>query len=53
MTKNVIVISIIILCIFNYILIRYGLKIYKIGILNYSTDKMWSKLLKAVRSKES
>ena len=48
-----VVISIIILCIFNYILIRYGLKIYKIGILNYSTDKMWSKLLKAVRSKES
>ena len=48
-----VVISIIILCIFNYILIRYGLKIYKIGILNYSTDKMWSKLLKAVSSKES
>lgn len=48
-----VVISIIILCIFNYILIRYGLKIYKIGILNYSTDKMWGKLLKAVRSKES
>lgn len=48
-----VVISIIILCIFNYILIRYGLKIYKIGILNYSPDKMWSKLLKAVRSKES
>lgn len=48
-----VVISIIILCIFNYILIRYGLKIYKIGILNYSTDKMWSKLLKAVRSRES
>lgn len=48
-----VVISIIILCIFNYILIRYGLKIYKIGILNYSTDKMWSKLLKAVRFKES
>lgn len=45
-------ISIIILCIFNYILIRYGLKIYKIGILNYSTDKMWSKLFKAVKSKE-
>lgn len=47
-----VVISIIILCIFNFILIRYGLKIYKIGILNYSTDKMWSKLFKAVKSKE-
>lgn len=47
-----VIISIIILCIFNFILIRYGLKIYKIGILNYSTDKMWSKLFKAVKSKE-
>lgn len=47
-----VIISIIILCIFNFILIRYGLKIYKIGILNYSTDKMWSKLFKAMKSKE-
>ena len=38
-----VVVSIIILCVFNFILIRYGLKVYKIGILNYSTDKMWSK----------
>lgn len=47
-----VIISIIVLCIFNFILIRYGLKIYKIGILNYSTDKMWSKLFKAAKSKE-
>ena len=47
-----VIISSIILCIFNYLLIKYGLKVYKIGILNYSTDKMWSKLFKAVKSKE-
>lgn len=47
-----VIVSIIILCIFNFVLIRYGLKIYKIGILNYSTDKMWHKLFKAVKSKE-
>lgn len=47
-----VIISIVVLCITNFLLIRYGLKIYKIGILNYSTDKMWSKLLKAVKSKE-
>lgn len=47
-----VIISIIILCLFNFILVRYGLKIYKIGILNYSTDKMWSKLFKALKSKE-
>lgn len=47
-----VIISIIILCIFNYILIKYGLKIYKIGILNYSTDKMWSKLFRAIKQKD-
>ncbi len=47
-----VIISIIILIIFNFILVRYGLKVYKIGILNYSTDKMWKKILKAVKSKE-
>ena len=36
-----VVISIIILIVFNYFTIKYGLKIYKIGILNYSADKMW------------
>lgn len=44
--------SILILCIFNLVLIRYGLKIYKIGILNYSTDKMWKKIFRAAKSKE-
>ncbi len=47
-----VIISILVLIFFNFILIRYGLKIYKVGILNYSTDKMWSKLIKAVKSKE-
>ena len=47
-----VMISIIVLVVFNFILIKYGLKIYKIGILNYSTDKMWSKIFKAVKSKE-
>jgi len=44
-------ISVGILILFNYFLIRYGLRIYKIGILNYSTDKMWSKIFKAAREK--
>lgn len=44
--------SILILCAFNFMLVRYGLKIYKIGILNYSTDKMWKKIFKAAKSKE-
>lgn len=47
-----VIISIIVLVVFNFVLVRYGLKVYKIGILNYSTDKMWKKILKAVKSKE-
>jgi ABC-2 type transport system permease protein len=31
------------------VLSKYGLKIYKIGILNYSTDKMWSRIFKAAK----
>lgn len=44
-----IIISISTLVLFILILSKYGLKIYKIGILNYSTDKMWSKIFKAAK----
>ena len=47
-----VMISIVVLVVFNFVLIKYGLKIYKIGILNYSTDKMWRKIFKAVKAKE-
>lgn len=42
-------ISIVLLILFNWILTKYGLKIYKVGILNYSTDSIWKKLLKATK----
>ncbi|MBR1385557.1 MAG: ABC transporter permease [Bacilli bacterium] len=42
-------ISIILLIIFCFILSKYGLKIYKVGILNYSTDKMWKRIFKAAK----
>ena len=41
--------SIIILLVTNYILIKYGLKIYKVGILNYSSSELWKKMLKALK----
>lgn len=47
-----VLLSILVLCVFNFMLVRYGLKIYKIGILNYSTDKMWKKIFRAAKSKE-
>lgn len=32
-----------------YLLIKYGLKIYKEGILNYSSNKLWKKMFKALK----
>ena len=34
-----------------YVLIKYGLRIYKVGILNYSGVGLWKKMLKAVGEK--
>ena len=34
-----------------YILFKYGLKIYKVGILNYSSNGLWKKMFKAVKEK--
>ena len=47
-----VIISIIILIITIIIMIKYGLKIYKIGILNYSNEKIWSRFAKALKSKD-
>lgn len=44
-----ITISILILCGLIFILLKYGIKIYKVGILNYSSKKLWSKMFKAVK----
>ena len=46
-----IVISILLTIGFIYLLIKYGLRIYKIGILNYSSKDLWKKMLKAVKAK--
>ena len=42
-------ISFILLIAAIYIMLKYGMKIYKVGILNYSTSKIWQKMFKAVR----
>ena len=41
--------SIVIMIFTNYLLIKYGLRVYKVGILNYSSDKLWSKMWKALK----
>ena len=34
-----------------YLLVKYGLRIYKVGILNYSGTGLWKKLFKAIKEK--
>lgn len=42
-------ISIGIILITIFILTKYGLKIYKVGILNYSSKDLWKKMFKAIK----
>jgi len=44
-----ILLSILLMVVVIYLLIKYGLKIYKEGILNYSSNKLWKKMLKALK----
>lgn len=46
-----VIVSIIICIVFIWLLIKYGLKIYKIGILNYSSKDLWKKMFKAMKEK--
>ena len=36
----------------TYFLYKYGLRIYKVGILNYSSSKLWRKMFKSLGNKE-
>ena len=42
--------SIVIMILFIYILLKKGMKIYKNGILNYSNDKVWSRVRKTIKN---
>lgn len=46
-----VIISLIIIIITNFIFIKYGLKIYKEGILNYSSKGLWNKIFKVIKNK--
>lgn len=45
------IVSVIIMLITVFLLVKYGLKIYKVGILNYSSTDMWKKMFKSLRNK--
>ncbi len=44
-----VLISIVIMVTTNFLLVKYGLKIYKVGILNYSSKDLWKKMFKALK----
>lgn len=45
------VVAIFVMVIVIYLLIKYGLKIYKVGILNYSSGGMFKKMYEALKTK--
>ena len=47
-----VIIAILVLIITIALMIKYGLKVYKVGILNYSNEKIWSRFAKALKSKD-
>lgn len=46
-----VIISIVLMIATIFVLIKYGLKIYKVGILNYSSNGLWKKMFKALKEK--
>ena len=45
-----VIISIVLMVITVSLLIKYGLRIYKVGILNYSSKNLWKKMFKALKN---
>ena len=45
-----VIISILLMIGTVFILIKYGLKIYKVGILNYSSKDLWKTMFKALKN---
>ncbi len=45
------IIALIIQLLFIIIIYRYGIRVYKVGILNYSSDKIWRRMFKAAKTK--
>ena len=47
-----VIISIVVLIITIALMTKYGLRVYKVGILNYSNEKIWSRFAKAFKCKD-
>lgn len=47
-----VIISVVLLILFNVFVMKKGLNIYKQGILNYSNEKVWTKFKKVIKNKD-
>ena len=47
-----IIIALVLIILTIFLLIKYGLRAYKVGILNYSSTGLWKKMFKAVKQKQ-
>lgn len=47
---NDLLIAIAILILFLFLLAKYGMKVYRVGILNYSSDGLWKKVFKSIKN---
>ena len=45
------IISLLLMLVTIYLLIKYGMRIYKVGILNYSSTGIWKKMFKSLRNR--
>ena len=45
-----IIVSIVLLIIVLLLFLKYGIRIYKAGILNYSSNKLWKKMFKSIKN---
>ena len=45
-----VIVSVIVQILFTFWVYKYGLKVYKVGILNYSGDHLWKKIFRAIKS---
>ena len=43
--------SIMIVLLFDFLIYKYGMKIYKAGILNYEENNLWKKIFKSIKQK--
>ena len=47
-----IIIALVLVSVVIFLLVKYGLRAYKVGILNYSSTGLWKKMFKAVKQKD-